>query len=72
MFISLTNAVEEFKDDPIIINSDYIVTIYTSSNAGKKVNGIIEKITFVFCPPHGTWQVQESLEEVLTKLNHTK
>lgn len=69
MFIQLTNASEGHKDDTLLINTDSIVTVYTGSNAAKKVDGIIEKITYIFCPPHGTWQVQESIEEVLSKLN---
>lgn len=72
MFISLTNAFEELRDEKILINTDHIVTVYSGSNAAKKVDGVIEKITYVFCPPHGTWQIQESIEEVLEKLNQTK
>lgn len=73
MFITLTNAVEEHKNNPIVINTEYIVTIYASStSAATKNNGVIEKITYVFCPPHGTWQVQESIDEVLEKIQGTK
>ena len=72
MFIQLTNASEGHKDDQLLINSDSIVTVYTGTDAAKKVDGIIEKITYIFCPPHGTWQVQESIEEVLSKLNSNK
>jgi hypothetical protein len=32
-------------------------------------DGIIENITYVFCPPHGTWEVEESLDEVVKTLN---
>lgn len=72
-FISLTNAVEDHKDDPIVLNTDYIVTVYASpTSAAKKTDGVIEKITYVFCPPHGTWQVQESVEEVFRKIQETK
>jgi hypothetical protein len=44
------------------------------SNALKfnKENGIIENITYVFCPPHGTWEVEESLDEVVAELNNYK
>jgi hypothetical protein len=69
MFITLTNASENHKNDTILINSDYIITIYTGQNAAKKVDGVIEKVTYIYCPPHGTWEVQESIEEVFAKLN---
>jgi len=73
MLIKLTNAIEEYKDESILINTDHIVTVYSSpTNAAKKVDGVIEKITYVFCPPHGTWQVQESVEEVLSLLEKNK
>ena len=70
MFISLTNASETHRGNKIAINIDLIATVFNTPNRAKKENGIIENITYVFCPPHGTWEVQESLDEVVAELNN--
>ena len=70
MFISLTNASDAHKGNKIAINIDLISTVFNTPNLAKKENGIIENITYVFFFPHGTWEVQESLEEVVTELNN--
>ena len=53
MFISLTNASDLHKGNKIAINIDLISTVFNTPNLAKKENGIIENITYVFCPPHG-------------------
>ena len=68
MFISLTNASDAHKGNKIAINIDLIATVYNTPNLAKKEDGIIENITYVFCPPHGIWEVQESLDDVVTAL----
>lgn len=72
MFITLTNASEAFKGQKVAINSNIIVSVYNTENLAKKNDGIIEKITYVFCPPHGTWEVEESMEEVVNMINGDK
>ncbi len=72
MFISLTNASESHRGNKIAINIDLIATVFNTPNLAKKENGIIENITYVFCPPHGTWEVQETVDEVVTELNSFK
>jgi hypothetical protein len=72
MFISLTNASESHKGNKIAINIELIATVFNTPNLAKKENGIIENITYVFCPPHGTWEVEESLDEVVAELNNFK
>jgi hypothetical protein len=69
MFIILTNAAEAFKGQRVAINSDIIVSVYNTENVTKKNDGIIERVTYVFCPPHGTWEVEESMEEVVNLIN---
>ena len=71
MFISLTNASDAHKGNKIAINIDLIATVYNTPNLAKKEDGIIENVTYVFCPPHGTWEVVESLEEVVAELNNS-
>jgi len=29
----------------------------------------VDQVTFVFVPPHGTWEVLESFEEVMALIN---
>jgi hypothetical protein len=72
MFISLTNANEAHKGNKIAINIDLIATVYNNANLGKKEDGIIENITYVYCPPHGIWEVEESVDDIVTELNNFK
>ena len=69
MFITLTNAAVTHKGNKISINTDLIATVYQTQNLAKMEDGIIENITYVFCPPHGTWEVEESLDDVVNQLN---
>ena len=66
MFIKLTNAHPELLNEPIVINSDNIVSIFESEVAPTL------RVTNIHCPPHGTWNVQETLEEVLSLLTKKK
>ena len=72
MFIILTNAAEAFKGQRVAINTDIIVSVYNTENLAKKNDGIIERVTYVFCPPHGTWEVEESMEEIVSLVNGLK
>jgi len=65
MFLKLTNANESQHGQSIVINSDMIVSINRSF---AERNGELHEITFVFIPPHGTWEVQETLDEILEML----
>ena len=67
MYITLTNAAEAHKGQKVAINTDIILTI--NSTTVKREDGIIGNITYIFCPPHGTWEVEESLEDVVKQLN---
>jgi hypothetical protein len=70
MYITLTNASEAHRGNKISINSDLIATVHSSLI--KKEDGIIEYITYIFCPPHGTWEVSEKLDDVVDMLNGVK
>lgn len=70
MYITLTNAAEAHKGNRIAINADLISTIHESLVT--RENGIKEQVTFVFCPPHGTWEVSEQLEDLVSVLNLNK
>ena len=67
MFIKLTNAAPEFKNKPFMIKKDLIVSAY--STTVDREDGTLEDITLVFVPPHGTWQVYETIDQVEGLLN---
>lgn len=67
MYITLTNSSENHRGDKISINRDLIATVH--SKFVTTDNGVIENKTYIFCPPHGTWEVSEPLEDVVRILN---
>jgi hypothetical protein len=68
MYITLTNASKEHKGNKIAINCKLIATVHDAVVA--KESGLFENVTYIFCPPHGSWEVQESLEEIVAELNN--
>ncbi len=73
MFITLTNASPQNKGKKITLNADLIVSLWRGEVArAVDENGDIterEEVTLVYIPPHGTWEVEETHEEVLALLN---
>lgn len=69
MLLLLTNASASHKGNKVVINTDLIVSIFNTENVAKKEDGIIENVTYVFCPPHGTWEVEESMEYIIEQTN---
>ena len=69
MFINLTNANALHKGNPVAIKKDLIVSVYASSQVGD--DNTVNQVTFVFVPPHGTWEVLEPYDQVLAELNET-
>lgn len=74
MFITLTNATPAHKGKPVAINSDSIVTINTDKVERQldELTTLVEDVTFIFCPPYGTWEVSESISEITAILNGKK
>ena len=73
MFITLTNASPAHKGKSISINSAHVVTVWRGE-AQRAVDAdgtvtVTEEVTYVFVPPHGTWEVEESAAEVVAMLN---
>jgi len=66
-FVVLTNANQQFRGQPIAIRLDQIITVYPNNEIRDAETG--QPNTFVFCPPHGTWEVTENFEEVLNLVN---
>ncbi len=69
MFINLTNANSLHKGNPVAIKKDLIVSVYTNTQVGE--DNTVGQVTFVFVPPHGTWEVSESYNQVIAQLNET-
>jgi len=67
MYITLTNANPAFRGTKIALNSELIQSIHTAPV--QRDSGEIEDVTFVFCPPHGTWEVTEPTDYVVSVLN---
>jgi len=69
MFIKLTNMAPDFKGMSFLIKKDLIVSVFSSKV--DRENGVREDVTLVFVPPHGTWEVSETVEEIQDLLNST-
>ena len=67
MFITLTNASENHKGNKVAVRISEIVSVYNTKVT--REDGTEETVTLVFAPPHGTWEVSESLEDIVTELN---
>jgi hypothetical protein len=63
MFITLTNSSPTLKGNPIVLNTDFIVSIFRTPVT--RMDYTVDEVTYINCPPHGTWEVQESVEEVV-------
>lgn len=67
MFIKLTNASPQHRDQPIALKRDLIVTVHSSTVV--REDGTIDTVTFLYAPPHGTWEVREDYDKVVELLN---
>jgi phage/plasmid-associated DNA primase len=67
MYITLTNASPALRGQKVAIDSKVIVSIFR--NTVTREDETIEDVTFMFCPPHGTWEVSETVEEITDILN---
>jgi hypothetical protein len=67
MFITLTNASENHKGNKVAVRISEIVSVYNTTLT--REDGTTDNVTLVFAPPHGTWEVSESLEDIVSELN---
>jgi hypothetical protein len=68
MFIQLTNASPLHRGRPLLLKADIILTVYEGI-AVREDGSVDDPVTFIFSPDHGTWEVSESLDDVLKQLN---
>ena len=69
MYIKLTNATPAHKGTPLAIRRDLVVSVH--HNTIVREDGTVEPVTFLHCPPHGTWEAQDTFESVIAQLNGT-
>jgi hypothetical protein len=69
MFVQLTNMSVQHRNQPVVLNSSLIVSMMRATVVRDEANGFSEVVTYVFVPPHGTWEVKESLEEILQQIS---
>ena len=68
MFAQLTNMSVQHRGRPIVLNSSMIVSMMRSEVVRDEASGSSESVTHVFIPPHGTWEVKETVEEILEQI----
>ena len=66
LYLNLTNANPQYRDMPLAIRRDLVITVHANLTA--RDNGIVEMVTYIFAPPHGSWEVLETYEEVMNQL----
>lgn len=54
----------------MVLNTEHILSIFR--NKVEVAENISTEKTFIFCPPHGTWEVQETPEEILALIEAAK
>lgn len=64
MMIKLTNAAEEYKGLPILINPKYIVSVFEMLSDTNK------NVVFVYSSNNNSWQVEESLDYIFDRLSN--
>jgi hypothetical protein len=65
-FLNLTNANPLNRGMPISIRKDLVITVH--ANHTVREDASVELVTYVFAPPHGTWEVIESYDTVMQQL----
>jgi shikimate kinase len=68
MILKLTNAIPAAKGEAIAINMDLVVSIREGNST--REDGTIDLVTFIFVPPHGTWEVTETVDTILEKIKN--
>jgi hypothetical protein len=68
MFITLDNAHPEHRGQKVTVNTDNIVTMTQRNrwmfDGADDHEGHSESVTFLFMPPHGSWEVVQSIAEI--------
>lgn len=68
MFITLTNMSVQHRAKPVVLNASMIVSMLRTEVIRDEATKSSETVTYVFIPPHGTWEVAETVEEILDRI----
>jgi hypothetical protein len=67
MFLTLTNSNSTQPGEAISINMSMVVTMNRATVMQEDGTELAK--TYLFIPPHGTWEVKETLGEIMTMLD---
>jgi len=68
MIIKLTNATPELKDQPILINTDHIISMFSDTiDISPKTK---ELITTIYSITQQTWIVKESIDSIYDQIKN--
>jgi hypothetical protein len=70
MYITLTNASEAHRGNKVAVKVSEIISVYETTVT--RESGVLENITLVYAPPHGTWEVSDTLDDIVNTLNGVK
>lgn len=62
MFIKLTNASPAHKDQPVVINTEHIISVHRTEVTREDFSK--DTITYVYAGTSGTWEIVETLDEI--------
>ena len=68
MYIKFTNASPQHRGTQLALHKDLVISVH--SNLVTREDGLVEQVTFLHCPPHGTWEVSDSFDSVVAQLNN--
>jgi len=66
LFLNLTNANPIYRDRPLSLRKDLVINVH--ANTVLRDDGSSELVSFVFLPPHGSWEVLETYDEIMRQL----
>jgi hypothetical protein len=66
LFLNLTNANPLYRGRPLSLRKDLVINVH--SNTITREDGTSEMVSFVFLPPHGSWEVLETYDEIMQQL----
>lgn len=61
--IKLTNNNGLHNGELLLLNCEMIATV--NRGTVTRDSGMVETVTFVYMPPHGTWEVSETVEQIM-------
>lgn len=67
MFIKLTNANPQHRGNSVLLKSSEIVSVHEGMTQ-REGSDTVERVTYVFVPPHGTWEVTDTVAEIFSML----